>query len=88
MTHRRYWVYFLLFLFNVVCYLDRINMSVAGRPVAQESISHQACGKRHCVGDNEQPDRQLFGRNRERRSHRQACRMSFQGRIRLAHGAS
>jgi MFS family permease len=36
MTHRRYWVYFLLFLFNVVCYLDRINMSVAGRPVAQE----------------------------------------------------
>lgn len=36
MTHRRYWVYFLLFLFNVVCYLDRINMSVAGHPVAQE----------------------------------------------------
>lgn len=36
MTHRRYWVYFLLFLFNVVCYLDRINMSVAGKPVAQE----------------------------------------------------
>jgi MFS family permease len=36
MTHRRFWVYFLLFLFNVICYLDRINMSVAGRPVAQE----------------------------------------------------
>jgi len=36
MTHRRYWVYFLLFLFNVICYLDRINMSVAGRSVAQE----------------------------------------------------
>jgi MFS family permease len=36
MTHRRFWVYFLLFLFNVVCYLDRINMSVAGRSVAQE----------------------------------------------------
>ncbi len=36
MTHRRYWVYFLLFLFNAICYLDRINMSVAGRPVAQE----------------------------------------------------
>jgi MFS family permease len=35
-THRRYWVYFLLFLFNVICYLDRINMSVAGRSVAQE----------------------------------------------------
>ena len=36
MTHRRYWVYFLLFTFNVICYLDRINMSVAGRSVAQE----------------------------------------------------
>ncbi len=36
MTHRRYWIYFLLFVFNVVCYLDRINMSVAGRSVAQE----------------------------------------------------
>ncbi|HET7882167.1 MAG TPA: MFS transporter [Acetobacteraceae bacterium] len=36
MTRRRYWIYFLLFLFNVVCYLDRINMSVAGRSVAQE----------------------------------------------------
>jgi MFS family permease len=36
MTHRRYWVYFLLFLFNVICYLDRINMSVAGRSIAQE----------------------------------------------------
>ncbi len=36
MTRRRYWVYFLLFLFNVICYLDRINMSVAGRSVAGE----------------------------------------------------
>ncbi len=36
MTRRRYWVYFLLFVFNVICYLDRINMSVAGRSVAQE----------------------------------------------------
>jgi ACS family glucarate transporter-like MFS transporter len=36
MTHKRYWIYFLLFLFNVVCYLDRINMSVAGRSIAQE----------------------------------------------------
>lgn len=36
MTNRRYWVYFLLFLFNVICYLDRINMSVAGRSIAQE----------------------------------------------------
>ncbi len=36
MTRRRFWVYFLLFLFNVICYLDRINMSIAGRSVAQE----------------------------------------------------
>ncbi len=36
MTRRRYWVYFLLFLFNVICYLDRINMSVAGKPIAVE----------------------------------------------------
>jgi MFS family permease len=45
MTHRRYWVYFLLFMFNVICYLDRINMSVAGRSVAQEfEISPVALG--------------------------------------------
>lgn len=36
MTRRRYWIYFLLFLFNVICYLDRTNMSVAGRSVASE----------------------------------------------------
>ncbi|WP_158921904.1 MFS transporter [Acidisphaera sp. S103] len=36
MTRRRYWVYFLLFVFNVICYLDRINMSVAGRSIAQD----------------------------------------------------
>ena len=45
MTYRRYWVYFLLFLFNVICYLDRINMSVAGRSVAQEfALSPVALG--------------------------------------------
>jgi len=45
MTHRRYWVYFLLFLFNIICYLDRINMSVAGRSVAQEfALSPVALG--------------------------------------------
>jgi len=45
MTHRRYWIYFLLFLFNVICYLDRINMSVAGRSVAQEfALSPVALG--------------------------------------------
>jgi len=36
MTRRRYWVFFLLFLFNVICYLDRINMSVAGHSIAGE----------------------------------------------------
>jgi MFS family permease len=36
MTHRRFWIYFLLFFFNVICYLDRINMSVAGRSIAGE----------------------------------------------------
>jgi MFS family permease len=34
--HRRYWVFFLLFLFNAIAYLDRVNMSVAGKPIAQE----------------------------------------------------
>src|SRR6185437_8005578 len=36
MTRRRYWVYLLLFVFNVICYLDRINMSVAGKSIAAE----------------------------------------------------
>jgi len=45
MTHRRYWVFFLLFLFNVICYLDRINMSVAGRSIAGEfALSPVALG--------------------------------------------
>jgi MFS family permease len=35
-THRRYWVFFLLFLFSGIAYLDRVNMSVAGKPIAQE----------------------------------------------------
>ena len=35
-THRRYWVFFLLFLFNAIAYVDRVNMSVAGKPIAQE----------------------------------------------------
>ncbi|HEV2097436.1 MAG TPA: MFS transporter [Stellaceae bacterium] len=35
-THRRYWVFFLLFLFNVIAYVDRVNMSVAGKPIAHE----------------------------------------------------
>ncbi|HEX3952093.1 MAG TPA: MFS transporter [Stellaceae bacterium] len=36
MTKRRFWVYFLLFLFNVIAYTDRVNMSVAGKPIADE----------------------------------------------------
>jgi len=35
-SHRRYWVFFLLFLFNAVAYVDRVNMSVAGKPIAHE----------------------------------------------------
>ena len=35
-TRRRYWVFFLLFLFNLIAYVDRVNMSVAGKPIAQE----------------------------------------------------
>ena len=30
-TRRRYWVFFLLFLFNLIAYVDRVNMSVAGQ---------------------------------------------------------
>ncbi|HTV43709.1 MAG TPA: MFS transporter, partial [Stellaceae bacterium] len=36
MTHRRYWVFFLLLLFGAIAYLDRVNMSVAGKPIAHE----------------------------------------------------
>ena len=35
-TRRRYWVFLLLFLFNAVAYVDRFNMSVAGKPIAHE----------------------------------------------------
>ena len=35
-THRRYWVFFLLFLFSGIAYVDRVNMSVAGKPIAPE----------------------------------------------------
>ena len=35
-THRRYWGFFLLFLFNAIAYVDRVNMSVAGKPIAHE----------------------------------------------------
>lgn len=36
MTRRRFWVYFLLFLLNAICYIDRVNMSLAGHSVAHE----------------------------------------------------
>ena len=35
-TRRRYWVFFLLFLFSGIAYVDRVNMSVAGKPIAHE----------------------------------------------------
>ena len=35
-THRRYCVFFLLFLFSAIAYLDRVNMSVAGKSIAHE----------------------------------------------------
>jgi ACS family glucarate transporter-like MFS transporter len=36
MTKRRFWIYFLLFLFNMIAYTDRVNISVAGKPIADE----------------------------------------------------
>ena len=36
MTYRRFWIYFLLFLFNMISYTDRINMSLAGHSIAQD----------------------------------------------------
>ena len=35
-TRRRHWVFLLLFLFNAIAYVDRVNMSVAGKPIAHE----------------------------------------------------
>jgi MFS family permease len=35
-SRRRYWVFFLLFLFNMIAYVDRVNMSVAGKAIAHE----------------------------------------------------
>jgi MFS family permease len=35
-SRRRYWVFLLLFLFNMIAYVDRVNMSVAGQPIAHE----------------------------------------------------
>jgi MFS family permease len=35
-TRRRYGVYILLLIFAGIAYMDRVNMSVAGKPIAQE----------------------------------------------------
>jgi ACS family glucarate transporter-like MFS transporter len=35
-TRRRYWVYVLLLFFAGIAYVDRVNMSVAGKPIASE----------------------------------------------------
>jgi MFS family permease len=35
-TRRRIWVYFLLLLFNAIAYIDRVNISVAGKEIAQQ----------------------------------------------------
>ena len=35
-TYRRFWVYFLLFLLNIISYGDRVNMSLAGHLIAGE----------------------------------------------------
>src|ERR1700760_839380 len=36
LTRRRFWVYLLLFMFSGIAYIDRVNMSVAGKPIALE----------------------------------------------------
>jgi MFS family permease len=36
LTRRRFWVYFLLFVFSGIAYIDRVNMSVAAKPIAGE----------------------------------------------------
>jgi MFS family permease len=35
-TRRRYLIYALLLVFSGIAYVDRVNMSVAGKPIAQE----------------------------------------------------
>lgn len=35
-TRRRFWVYCLLLVFAGIAYVDRVNMSVAGKPIARE----------------------------------------------------
>ncbi len=35
-SRRRFWIYFLLFVFSGIAYVDRVNMSVAAKPIAGE----------------------------------------------------
>ena len=35
-SRRRFWIYFLLFVFSGIAYIDRVNMSVAAKPIASE----------------------------------------------------
>jgi MFS family permease len=35
-SRRRFWIYFLLFVFSGIAYIDRVNMSVAAKPIAAE----------------------------------------------------
>src|SRR5580692_6754483 len=35
-TRRRFGIYMLLLVFGGIAYIDRVNMSVAGKPIAQE----------------------------------------------------
>ena len=35
-SRRRFWIYFLLFVFSGIAYIDRVNMSVAAKPIAGE----------------------------------------------------
>ena len=35
-SRRRFWMYFLLFVFSGIAYIDRVNMSVAAKPIANE----------------------------------------------------
>jgi hypothetical protein len=52
-THRRYWVFFLLFLFSGIAYLDRVNMSVAGKPTQErrEQVAESDRRKPEFVGN-------------------------------------
>ena len=37
MTRRRFWIFLLLFLFNLIAYVDRVNMSASWRSLEPRS---------------------------------------------------